>query len=309
MRDALIGYTGFVGGNLVQQHAFSEVFNSKNIHTIEGQEFDLVVCAGVKAQKWYANAHPQEDLDDITMLMEHLKKASIKRFVLISTIDVYPQVINVDETTTMDLNQEQAYGRNRLKLEEWVKETYPLHHIVRLPGLFGFGLKKNFIYDYLHPIPGLINENLFKTMTGHLSNNESSVLTQFYNSTDKGYVWNQKGEDVLLPILKKHHFTSLMFTDSRDQLQYYPLNYLWKHISMIIEHSINLINMATEPVLISDLHYALSQQDFINHLSRPQQNYNMKTIHDHVLGGHNGYLFSAHEVMGMCKQFVKDYTQ
>ena len=49
---ALIGNTGFVGGNLLRQQPFDALFNSKNIDDIAGRSFDLVVCAGVRAEKW-----------------------------------------------------------------------------------------------------------------------------------------------------------------------------------------------------------------------------------------------------------------
>lgn len=48
MTSALIGYTGFVGGNLAKQMSFDRVYNSQNIADIEGKQFNLVVCAGVR---------------------------------------------------------------------------------------------------------------------------------------------------------------------------------------------------------------------------------------------------------------------
>ena len=36
-RSALIGYTGFVGSNLVRQHSFDAMFNSQNIDSISGR--------------------------------------------------------------------------------------------------------------------------------------------------------------------------------------------------------------------------------------------------------------------------------
>src|SRR5581483_3428399 len=41
MPDALIGHTGFVGGNLAAQHPFHTWFNSKNIEAIRGHRFEL----------------------------------------------------------------------------------------------------------------------------------------------------------------------------------------------------------------------------------------------------------------------------
>ncbi len=44
--DALIGHTGFVGGNLLRQHGFGACFNTSNIETIGGRDFDALVFSG-----------------------------------------------------------------------------------------------------------------------------------------------------------------------------------------------------------------------------------------------------------------------
>jgi hypothetical protein len=51
---ALIGHTGFVGSNLLQQNSFDHTYNSKNFRESEGSNFGLVVCAGISAVKWLA---------------------------------------------------------------------------------------------------------------------------------------------------------------------------------------------------------------------------------------------------------------
>ena len=45
VNNALIGYTGFVGMNILQQKPFMFLYNSKNIEEIKGKEFDLIVCS------------------------------------------------------------------------------------------------------------------------------------------------------------------------------------------------------------------------------------------------------------------------
>lgn len=149
MSDALIGHTGFVGGNLLRQRPFDATFNSQNIAEIEGKSFDLLVCSGAPAQKWKANKEPEPDLANLQALMSRLAKVQARRFVLISTIDVYPTPIDVDESTPIDESVAQPYGRHRRMLERFCEERFGAH-VVRLPGLFGKGLKKNVIYDLLH---------------------------------------------------------------------------------------------------------------------------------------------------------------
>ena len=69
---------------------------------------------------------------------------------LISTVDVYKAIINVDEDSFIDLSNHHAYGTHRRMIETFVSERFENYNIARLPGLFGDGLKKNIIYDFLH---------------------------------------------------------------------------------------------------------------------------------------------------------------
>ena len=60
--NALIGYTGFVGGNLLQYIENCEYYNSSNISHIENKVFDKVYCCGLYGAKWKINNNPGEDL-------------------------------------------------------------------------------------------------------------------------------------------------------------------------------------------------------------------------------------------------------
>jgi len=146
---ALIGYTGFVGSNLLRQFPFDDRFNSSNIDQIAGRSFDLIVCAGAPAEKWKANADPQRDLENIERVGRALARAEAQKLVLISTVDVFREPIEVDEDSPTPLQGLHAYGRNRRRLEEMVSARFDAL-IVRLPGPYGPGLKKNVIYDFLN---------------------------------------------------------------------------------------------------------------------------------------------------------------
>ncbi|KIM06107.1 MAG: pyridine nucleotide transhydrogenase [Sulfurovum sp. AS07-7] len=150
MKKALIGYTGFVGSNLKSQMKFNDFYNSKNIQDIKDKEYDVVYCAGAPAAKWVANQKPTEDLQSISSLIDAIREVKTKRFVLISTVDVYKAIMNVDEDSFIDLSNHHAYGTHRRMIETFVSERFEHYTIIRLPGLFGDGLKKNIIYDFLH---------------------------------------------------------------------------------------------------------------------------------------------------------------
>jgi nucleoside-diphosphate-sugar epimerase len=146
---ALIGYTGFVGGNLVRQRSFDALFNSSNIDQIDGRSFDLVVCAGVRGEKWKANADPERDLNEIERLTRALEHVEAQKLVLISTVDVFADPVDVDEDSPTPTTGLPAYGRNRRRLEQIVASRFDAL-IVRLPALYGPGLKRNALYDLLH---------------------------------------------------------------------------------------------------------------------------------------------------------------
>jgi nucleoside-diphosphate-sugar epimerase len=149
MATALIGHTGFVGGNLARQRRFDDFYNSRNVEDIAGRSFDLVVCSGAPAEKWKANQDPDADRRTLDRLWSALRQARAAKVVLISTVDVYARPDGVDEDSDVGRGEATAYGRHRHDLERRVSENFD-SLVVRLPGLFGEGLKKNIIYDFLH---------------------------------------------------------------------------------------------------------------------------------------------------------------
>ena len=165
--SALIGYTGFVGSHFNDLMDFSYKYNSKNSSDMCHQEFDLVVCAGFPAVVWFANQNPDKDWADIQKLLNHLKTIKTKHFILISTVSVYPNPQNVSEFTPIDETQNLPYGKHRYLVEKWVQDHFSSVTILRLPGLYGKGLKKNVIFD-------LLNDNCLEMI-------QKESTLQYYN--------------------------------------------------------------------------------------------------------------------------------
>ena len=107
--SALVGYSGFVGGNLLRQHHFDKLFNSKNINEIEALSVDLLVLSATQPMRWWANLHPREDWEGIERLLRSLERVTARRVVLISTVDTVPS-LNEDEDFDPRGLDNHAYG-------------------------------------------------------------------------------------------------------------------------------------------------------------------------------------------------------
>jgi dTDP-4-dehydrorhamnose reductase len=246
---ALIGHTGFVGGTLLRQQPFDATFNSRNIETIRGQSFDQVICAGVSAVKWLANKEPEADWRGIQRLMDSIADVSAGHFMLISTIDVYRDPAALTERDAPPLDGLHPYGRHRLALEAFIAERFPSHTIVRLPALFGTGLKKNALFDL---------------MTGNMV-------------------------DRIVP---------------NAAFQWYPTRRLSDDLATIQSADLPLINVTAEPITMEAIRARFFPQAVIAAPVPNPPRYDLRSIHDALLGGHDGYHLSAASVFEDMAQFI-----
>ena len=302
--DILVGYTGFVGSNLHGQHEFCACFNSANITEAFGLGADLCVYAGVRAEKFTADRFPEQDMAHINVALHNIRRINAKKFVLISTVDVVPpQSGDIFESTPYERDKLTPYGRNRLYLEHEARKVCPGVHIIRLPGLFGKGLKKNFIYDAVNFIPAMLKGEKFRELNGKLNGADGSMLERFYNEDANGFFRLAPGipdEDraVLRDIFKSLGFSALNFTDSRAVFQFHNLDYLWAHIKFALENNIRLLHLAVEPVSAREVCKAITGADFINEISDSPPDYSFfKTEYAGKLHGSGGYIFNRRQVL------------
>ena len=227
--NALVGYTGFVGSNLYSEGSFDAVYHSKNIEEAFGTKPDLLVYSGLRAEKYLANQAPERDMELILQAEENISRISPKKLVLISTVDVFKAPDGVQESTGIQTEGLHPYGYNRYQLEVWVRERYADALIVRLPGLFGKNIKKNFIYDYMHVIPFMLKQEKMQQLLG-----DDPQLEEYYQIQGNGFYkvrdLDRQQEACLKEKFQKLGFSALHFTDSRSIYQFYPLKRLWKDI-------------------------------------------------------------------------------
>lgn len=301
--NALVGYTGFVGSNIYEHGRFEKVYNSKNIEEAYGLKPDLLIYAGMRAEKYLANHAPEKDMELVKQAERNIELIGPKKLVLISTIDVLKDPQGKTENDPVETDGLQAYGYDRYMLECWVREHDPDALIIRLPGLFGKNIKKNFIYDYIHRIPFMLKDEKFAELSG-----KQSLLKKDYEKLDNGF-WrvkplNQEQQAELKEAFGRAGFSALNFTDSRSVYQFYPLNRLWDDIQLALKNDIKLLHLATEPVSAGQVYRYLTGEEFKNELSAVPADYDYRTIYGTLFGGNQKYILTKNQVLEEIRGFV-----
>lgn len=304
LQDILVGYTGFVGSNLRNEHEFDLLCNRQNIQEAFGKQPKLLVYSGVPAEMFLANQNPKADFEIVKQAMENIRRIQPETVVLISTIAVYPDTHNADEDTVIAKNQLSAYGANRLALEQWIEQEFEQHLIIRLPAIYGINLKKNFIFDYINYIPAMLTEEKYLQYS-----QQETILQDCYEKQKNGF-WkcrelNQTEKFELRNCFHRLGFSALNFTDSRSVYQFYHLAHLWEHIQIALDHKISKLNITTPPVSVAELFEALEDSVFVNELNKQPFNYDLHTKYDSIFGGKDGYFMTKEEEIKEICEFIK----
>lgn len=303
---AIVGYTGFVGSNIYEGADFDAAYNTKNISQAYGTAPELLVYAGLRAEKFLANNMPERDMALIHEAQRNIELINPDRLVLISTIDVFKNPVAVDETTPIDESGLHAYGYNRAQLEKWVRANYSNALIVRLPGLFGKNIKKNFIYDYINRIPSMLKKEKLEELC-----KIEGELAEYYIAQDNGFykcrAIDEDDKAHLRALFEKVNFSALSFTDSRSIYQFYPLHRLWGDITKALDNGLTLFHPATEPLSAGELYKYLSGGGFINEIASKPAFYDYRTAYSSLFGRDDGYIMGKDEVMREIGDFVERY--
>jgi hypothetical protein len=302
--DALIGDTGFVGQTLSRQHNFSALFNSQSINAIGEQTYGTLLCAAAPGSMFEANNFPDLDDQRIDALIAQLGGARARQFVLISSIAVLADFAVGDDEGTSAFQQVLAYGRNRRRLEAFCETHFERCLVVRLPALYGTGLRKNFIFDLMNPIPTMLSAARLDTLLAALPKPQAVLVAALYAEDpatrlfkiDRPRLDAYAHAGSLADAVTAAGFSATGFHNPDSTYQFYGLSCLWADIGTALAADLSHIHLVTEPVTAAAVHLRLTGQAMPASSARLHQE-DMHTRHAALWDRTGSYLAGAEEVL------------
>lgn len=299
-RTGLIGHTGFVGAALLRQTGFGACYNSANIADIAGEAFATLVCAAAPGSMIEANRAPERDKAAVDALIARLDRVEAARFVLISSIAVLADFAGGQDESTREFQQALAYGRHRRMLEAFVEDRFPGSLIVRLPALFGEGLRKNFLFDLMNPVPSLLTEAKRNALVQALEGDLAAWLAGLYTpdaatgllKLDRAGLDADPRKPALEAALEALGATAVQFHHRDTTYQYYDTLRLWQDIGIALEAGLTHLHLAPEPLVAADIHACLTGKPMPETPARLHRE-DMRTRHAALWGADGPYQFSA----------------
>ena len=157
----VIGGGGFVG------QAYPRLFERlglpytivtrENYDALSGIDCDLLINANGNSKKFLSDQDPVFDFDaSVTSVVRSLERFKPRRYVLLSSGDVYPtqrSPAETQESAALDTTQMSRYGFHKYLAEMVVNAIHPAPLVIRMGGFVGPGMRKNAIFDMLNDAP------------------------------------------------------------------------------------------------------------------------------------------------------------
>ncbi|OBV10329.1 hypothetical protein [Erythrobacter dokdonensis] len=296
----LIGHSGFVGGAVLRQTGFDACYNSTTIATIEGQAFGTLICAAAPGSMFEANRSPERDAAQIDGLIARLATIRAERFVLISSIAVLADFAGSNDEGTQAFQQDLAYGRHRRALEAFVESHFASSLIVRLPALFGHGLRKNFLFDLMNPVPSLLTEAKRDALTEALDPALAAWAASLYApdavtgllKLDRAALNADRRRAALEDAVTALGASATQFHHPDTTYQYYSIDRLWQDIGIALGAGLSHLHLVAEPLTAAAIHARLTGRAMPDTPARMHRE-DMRTRHAGLWGADGPYQFSA----------------
>ena len=311
--NCLIGKTGYVGSALLRQATFRQCYNRSNIDEIAGKTFPTVICAAAPGSMIEANRSPERDRAQIQALMDMLATIHCERFVLISSIAVLADFAGGCDESTGDFQEELAYGRHRRELESFVEDHFATHLVVRLPALFGHGLRKNFIFDLLNPVPSMLRSDRHADLIRQLDAPFAALVSELYSldpvtgmrKLDRSALDSSHQRASLELAVEHLGFSATRFHHPETTYQYYEINRLWRDITIALDGGLSHIHLVSEPLTAARIYRHLIGRDMPQTDARLHRE-DMHTRHAGLWGKAGPYQYDAAATLDRLAAFHAD---
>ena len=184
-----------------------------------------------------------------------------------------------------------------------MREDFPEALIVRLPALYGKGLKKNFLYDLRTITPSMLKPEKYEELS-----RKSALVRDGYTLADNGFYKLNGTVDAgaLRAFFAGNDFNALAFTDSRSRYQFYNLGRLWQDICTAREAGLRLLHLCTPPIPAETVYTAVTgKTDWHNELPKAPFDYDLHSKYAGLLGGSGNYLCTEAQELDDIRNFLQ----
>jgi hypothetical protein len=216
-----------------------------------------------------------------------------------------------DDETTAAFQDDLAYGRNRRALEAFCADRFDDCLIVRLPALFGPGLRKNFIFDLLNPVPSMLRGDAMDAVAADLPAHAMATLRAVYGwddgmqmhkldraALDADPAARAALEDAVIAAGR----AATQFHNRDTTYQYYDMARLWSDIGLASAAGLGVIHLAPPPLRAADIHAHLTGREMPRTDARLHAE-DMRTAHAGLWGRTGAYIADTDAVLSGLKTF------
>lgn len=239
-----------------------------------------------------------------------MSKVNAQRFILISSIAVLADFAGGDDETTRAFQEDLAYGRHRRELEAFVETHFTEHLIVRLPALFGRGLRKNFVFDLMNPVPSMLTAEKLGALRDGLDGPLSAFVGTLYAQDtatgllklDRAALDRDARRGALDEAVSDLGLSSTQFHNRETTYQYYEIERLWRDIGIALEAGLTHLHLTSEPLQAAEIHQRLKGTPMPETQARLHRE-DMHSAHGALWGASGPYLYSGAETLERLHQF------
>ena len=186
-----------------------------------------------------------------------------------------------------------------------MREDFPDALIVRLPALYGAGIRKNFLFDLHTVTPAMLRPEKYSELAA-----KSPLVKSAYTLADNGfYKLNGTADPAALrAFFAANDFNALAFTDARSRYQFYHLGRLWSDMEAARAADVKLLHLCTPPVSAAEVYTAVTgKTDWHNELPKPPFDYDLRSRHAALLGGSGDYLCTKQQELDDITRFMRSW--